>query len=271
MSVRSTACKNAAALILPLLLALLLPAAGFAAGEEVIASIPQGLSAEDAGWRECPLGDYVADAVRAETGAQAALVPAELLADALVGDGSVTADEAAAVFTADADVRVYELTPAELKDLLEESVSHLQLNERERLDEESSFGGFLQLSGIVVTADATAAPGDRILTMTLDGETLDPADGTLVITAAVPGTLDPGAAGRKTDRSLAEMTRDYIASRGTVEVPEGNRIRVIGAHERDIISVVPVWFFAILLVLAAAGYGLRQGRIKPDHSEKKAP
>ena len=260
MSVRSTGCKLAAVRAALLAAALLLSPAAAAAGGE-LAAIPQGLSGEDALWRECPLGDYAADAVRQGSGAEIALIPAGLLGADLVGDGSVTEEEAAAVIGENCAVIVYELTAPQLKILLEDGVSHLALNQRETLDADaSSYNGFLQLSGLTVTADATAPPGERILTVTVGGETLDPADGTETVTAAIPETLDPGVPGTRMEKSLRDMTVDAIAAQGTVEVPEDGRLRVIGAHERDIIDVIPAGFLVPLLVVLAGGAVISKSR-----------
>ena len=223
------------------------------AEEPVIAEINQGLSVDDALWKECPVGDYVADAVRRETGAQVALIPSGLLKNALVGDLSVTEQDGTDILYRDETVYVYSLTVPQLKSLLEDSVSRWQLTEKETLDAEASaYEGFLQISGITMTADATAPVGQRVIGLKLDGEALELADETVRITVALPESVAPEAEGRKAERSMNAMLRDYIVSQGVVTLEDTDRIKVIGAHARDIISVVPGWFFGILLVMLVA-------------------
>lgn len=223
------------------------------AEEPVIAEINRGLSVDDALWKECPVGDYVADALRQQTGAQAALIPSGLLKNALVGDLSVTEQDVTDLLYRDEAVYVYGLTVPQLKSLLEDSVSRWQLTEKETLDPEASaYEGFLQISGITMTADATAPVGDRVIGLKLDGEPLDLTDETATVTVALPESMAPEAEGRKAEQSMNAMLRDYIVSQGVVTLEDTDRIKVIGAHARDIISVIPSWFFGILLVILVA-------------------
>lgn len=248
--------RFAAALLLCLFL---LPAAVRAAEDAVVARISQGLNGENASWRECPLGDYVADAVRAGTGTQIALIPAALLQGDLVGDGEVTEAELSALLTADADVYIYTLTASQLKALLEEGVSRWQLGEKETLDGEiSAYEGFLQISGLAFKADASAAPGERILSVTLAGEPLELTDG-VEITAAIPEKLT-GMSGKREDRTMLALLREYMTSQGTVELTERDRIQVIGAHERDIISWIPVWAVVVIVLIIGANAVLTKTR-----------
>lgn len=232
-----------------------------AASEQIIASISQGLSVDGALLRECPLGDYMADALRAGTKARIALVPAELLQEALAGDGSVTATEADAVLREDCEVYMYSLSAAQLKALLEEGVSHWQLNERERLDEEAcAYGEFLQISGFSMTADATAPVGERVLSVTLGGEPLDLTSGEETITAAIPAVLKIDSAGTSAGKTAGGLLREYIESQGAVALEETDRIRVIGDHEKDIITIIPAWFFGLLVVVLLANFILTKRR-----------
>lgn len=223
------------------------------AQEPVIAEINQGLSVDDALWKECPVGDYVADAVRRGTGAQVALIPSGLLKNALVGDLSVTEQDVTDILYRDEAVYVYSLTMPQLKSLLEDSVSRWQLTEKETLDPDASaYDGFLQISGITMTADATAPVGDRVIGLRLDDEPVELTDETVTITVAVPETLVPEAKGQRAEKTMNAMLRDYIVSQGVVTLESSDRIKVIGAHARDIISVIPGWFFGILLVVLVA-------------------
>ena len=261
MCVRSIICKKVFALLAAVLLCLILAGEALAAPEDVIGSIAQGLSVDDALWKECPLGDYLADAVRERTGAQAALIPSELLKNALVGDGSVTEEDVAELLREDCAVYVYTLTASQFKALLEDSVSHWQLTERETLDSElSAYGGFLQISGFTMTADASAPVGERVISVTMGGDALDLDSDAQTIKTALPAVLNPGVPGVRADGTVLSMVRDRIAANGAVETPEGDRIRVIGAHARDIIGVIPPWFIGLLVIVLLANALLTKSR-----------
>lgn len=236
-------------------------AEALAAPDDVIASIAQGLSVDDALWKECPLGDYLADAVRAETGTQAALIPSGPMKNALVGDGSVTEQDVTELLWADCGVYVYTLTAPQFKALLEDGVSHWRLTERETLDgEASAYEGFLQISGFTMTADASAPAGERVISITVNGEPLDLTSDSLTITVAILETLDPGVTGEQAEKTFLSMVREHIAAQGAVEIPEGERIRVIGAHARDIIAVIPPWFIGVLVIVLLANAFLTKSR-----------
>jgi 2',3'-cyclic-nucleotide 2'-phosphodiesterase (5'-nucleotidase family) len=261
---RSTACKLALSLAAAaVLLSSACPALAASGGS--IGEINYGLSVDDALWQECPVGDYIADAVRCETGAQAALIPSGLLKNALVGDGTVTQEDVADLFREDQAVSVYTVTAPELKELLEEGVSHWTLSASETIDgEASAYDGFLQISGLTVTADASAGTGDRIVSVALDGVTLDLTDSAVTVEVAMPASAGEGLAGDSAGGTLTELVRDYIEKQGTVETAESGRMTVLGAHARDIISIIPGWFFWFLLVLLVGANLISGGRGTKD-------
>ncbi|MCI8539856.1 MAG: hypothetical protein HFF18_14585 [Oscillospiraceae bacterium] len=218
------------------------------ATDNVLAQVPQGLSMEDALWRECPLGDYVADAVREGTGAQIALIPSGVLKNTLAG-GCVTEAELAQLLWADEAVYVCTLTAPQLKALMEDSVSFWRLSERETLDgDASAYSGFLQISGFTITADATAAVGERVVSIAVDGQPLELGQ-SVSITAALPASLKGELPGNPTEGSLLTLIRGHITRQGTVEAPNSGRIRVIGAHAQDLTVLASPWFLVLLLAV----------------------
>lgn len=236
-----------ATVLLAVLLMLAVPAR---AADTVLAECWQGLSADNVQWQECPLGDYTADAVRAGTQAQIALIPAELLDSTLVGDGAITEADLQASIPRDCGVQVCTLSGPELKALLEDSASRWTLTERETLAPEASvYGGYLQISGCSVTLDASAPAGDRVVSVAVDGEPVPLEDEGWSVTAAIPDTL--GISGDQASGSLRDMVRNYMVSEGAIALPEGERVRVIGAHQREIISYFPPGMIGVLVVIFA--------------------
>ena len=218
-----------------------------AAEEPVIAECWQGLSPDGALWQECPLGDYIADAVRRGTGADIALIPAGLLGDPRVGAGGITEAELEGSIPVDGGVVLCRLTGPELRKLLEDSVSRWTLTEQETLDPETSgYDRYLQISGFSMRADASALPGDRVLSVTKNGESVPLEDERWTVTAAIPDTL--GIPGEPAAGELRALVRDYLRDQGTVELPEMDRVRVVGAHQRQIISFFPPLLIGVVVI-----------------------
>lgn len=244
----------------PVLLAILLMlAVPVGAADIVLAECWQGLSSDNAQWQECPLGDYTADAVRIGTGAQIALIPAELLGSPLVGDGSITEEDLQASIPVDCGVQICILTGPELKALLEDSASRWTLTDRETLDSEASaYGGYLQISGCTMKLDASAPVGDRVVSVTLDGTPVPLENAGWTVSTALPETF--GRSDTPAPESLRGLVRNYMVSAGAIALPEGDRVRVIGAHQREIISYLSPSLIGIVVVIFALAGVLSLGR-----------
>ena len=233
-----------------LLLVLTLLTVSVCAGETALAECWQGLSPDGATYQECPLGDYTADSIRQATGADIVLLPAGLLAAPLVGDGSITEADLEASFPDDPAILVARISEDALRALLEDGAAHLALNQEETLDPEaSSWDGFLQISGFSVTLDASAPSGERV-TKLETGQVL----------AAVPETM--GLTGEKTGLTLRDCVRQRLLSGEEIVLPESGRIRIIGAHQRELISYVPPGLLAVVLVIVILGAVLSRNRSK---------
>lgn len=222
----------------------------------------QGLSVDNALWQECDLGDYIADALRVETGADIALVPGGLLEKALAGVGTVTESMVEDCFAENCSVFCDTISPAELKSLLEEGVSHWVQNTQEVLDgDASSYTGYLQISGFSVKYDASAPIGDRVLSIRLGGaeESLDLTEEGAIITAAIPGTMELEREG-DSKGTLVDLVKSYIQSQGTVTLKDNGRVTVIGAHAKDLIDYVPPVLLVAVLGLLIVNAALFQKR-----------
>lgn len=102
--------------------------------------------------RETPLGNLVADAFRAGTGADAALVPGSSLRAPLPG-GPLSMRHVVAVLPFGNRVATLELAGTQLRAVLERSLAAIGRRT----------GGLLQLSGVTLEADLGAPAGHRLL------------------------------------------------------------------------------------------------------------
>ncbi|MDR1299320.1 MAG: 5'-nucleotidase C-terminal domain-containing protein [Oscillospiraceae bacterium] len=198
-----------------------------------------GTSAEtfvDSTNAEFSLGAAAADAARAATGADIAVVlGGDLLRN--IQSGAVYPTDVSEAFARDRVLGVAEVSAAQLFALLEHGFSHVALAEDETIDRAaSSFYGFPQVSGLRVTYDASAPPYGRITELTLDGgETLAPEDARDVIRLAAPAELLDGIFGYPplpyvlSGATQISALSDFIASGPPVYGDSaGERVRVIG-------------------------------------------
>jgi 2',3'-cyclic-nucleotide 2'-phosphodiesterase (5'-nucleotidase family) len=106
--------------------------------------------------RESALGDLVADAIRAETGADVALINAGAMRlDDVIRAGPLTNYQLESIFLFADETRVvsFAVTGSRLRQLLEHGVSDSALGK----------GGFLQVSGVAFTYDPGRPSGKRLV------------------------------------------------------------------------------------------------------------
>lgn len=114
--------------------------------------------------RQCGLGSLVADSYRAAYQADIALVNSGGIRNGLP-QGEISLLDVLNVLAFDNSMVLLEVSGKEIYELLEHSVSKLP----------DASGGFSQVSGLVVYADISKAPGARIITATLeDGTRIQP-------------------------------------------------------------------------------------------------
>ena len=192
--------------------------------------------------RECALGDFGADALRAYTGADVALFASGDLGITLPA-GNIDASAIADSFPADETVVVAEVTAGQLRELLEQSVSRITLGGDERIDETASaYDGFFCVSGFTFSYDASAPVGERMYDFDL-------ADGTY--TLAVSAKYAEGnPAG-----TIRQAVTAYCDELGQVSPPEGGRIRALGANDNPIIGGYLPRSFVIILAVVAIIFG----------------
>ena len=193
--------------------------------------------------QEMPLGNLVADAYRNAAEADIAIANGgDIRAD--LPQDTVTKGDIISVLPFGNTLMVKAVTPALLREALENSVSGITLDEQGNIDhEKSEQGRFLQVSGFSFGYDPAAPAGARIVFITLDdGRELSLDDNETAFSLAgsnfvmtgndlytmlgeLPVERELGAA----DEALAE----YIEEHSPVAAPKGGRIVVIQAAEME--------------------------------------
>ena len=201
--------------------------------ERVLGTIQTPLDARDAGQRraETPLGDLVADAVRAGTKADAALINAGAIRiDDILYPGPFTNYDLESLFLFADETRAVtvSITGARLRELLEHGVSDGVIGK----------GGFLQVSGIAFAYDPARPSGSRVAGEIVrpDGEVIGPG---ATLRVALPAFLAciggdgykvPEAAAACEVRARAPRTVDLLAAfvtdslHGAIAPPPAGRI-----------------------------------------------
>ncbi|HEU4525344.1 MAG TPA: 5'-nucleotidase, partial [Gemmatimonadales bacterium] len=201
--------------------------------ERVVATAEAPLDARDAlsRNRESPLGSLVADAMRAGTGADVALINAGAMRlDDVIPAGPISNYQLESIFLFADETRVvtFPLSGARLREVLEHGVAEGSLGK----------GGFLQVGGILFTYDRARPSGSRLVgeITRVGGATLAAGDTVRVVMPAYPaceggdGYSLPEAAESCTEASAGPRTADLLmrflsdSLGGKVALPQGGRI-----------------------------------------------
>lgn len=225
---------------------------------------------------ESALGDALADAVRYTAGADVAIVCGGDIDGSGLPSGEQTEETIRNAVAVDQALALTQVTPKELYELLEIGVSHTVIDAEtsEILHEESEFYGFPQVSGITFFYDAGAPAGSRLLWIKLaGGEKLDPEDNTTELTLAASEAMLSGEYGYpKMEYSDPELTltgalSQYITNGITTRYASEDRMSIHGTSEDTIITHIPIGILILLVVLFAAGNGVRQMRKNRDERD----
>jgi len=188
--------------------------------------------------QEMPLGSLVADAYREAAGADIAVANGgDIRAD--LNPGVVTKGDIISVLPFGNTLMVKAVTPALLREALENGVSGIVLDENGAIDiEQSPQGRFLQVSGFSFSYDPAADVGERIVSITLDdGTALALDDEETLLRLAGSNYVMTGGDGYAMLGELAverelgaadEALAAYIAQYAPVAAPEPGRITVLG-------------------------------------------
>lgn len=117
---------------------------------------------------ECNLGSIIADAMRADTGAQIAIMNGGGIR-AGIEPGDITLGDVLTVHPFGNLISTFELKGADVVAALENGVSRLALEDG-MIRRAGADGRFPQVSGIRVTVDPTQEPGSRIVSVEVLGE-----------------------------------------------------------------------------------------------------
>jgi 5'-nucleotidase len=116
--------------------------------------------------QETNVGDFIADAFRAATGADVGLMNGgSIRADEIIAAGPLTKRDVLSILPFKNRVVKVELSGATLRQVLEHGVA--------RSAEDTEPGRFPQVSGIRFTFDGRRPPGSRIVDLSLNGKPLD--------------------------------------------------------------------------------------------------
>ena len=191
---------------------------------------------------ECNLGNFIADSVREETGAQIAYMNGGGIRSG-IDAGEITMGEILTVQPFGNVTSTFGLSGADVIAMLENSVSRIQLNEQGQVQRSGGSGRFLQLSGARFSVDPTQEVGSRIVSVEVlndagEYEALDPdaiysmagnnfvrngGDGYSVLEE---NAIDPYDGGRVD----FNVTLDYIVANSPVAPVTEGRITYINAE-----------------------------------------
>lgn len=130
-------------------------------------TVELNMKSEEVRTRETNLGDFVADAFKAATGADVALVNGgSIRADTTLAPGQLTRRHVLSILPFNNKVLKIQVTGAVLRQALEFGVASLGVSEEQP-------GRFPQVAGIRFTYDVRLAPGARITNVTVNGKPLD--------------------------------------------------------------------------------------------------
>lgn len=191
---------------------------------------------------ECAMGNIIADSMRAETGAQIALMNGGGVR-ANIDAGPITLGEVLTVQPFSNTMATFELSGADLIAALENGVFSIVVNEDGTVSREGLAGRFAQVSGMRYTYNPTLEPGSRIVSAELLNEdgSYSPIDSEVIYsvvtnnfvrlggdfyTVLAENAINPYDFGR-TDW---EVLADYIAAQVEISPVVEGRIIIEGAE-----------------------------------------
>lgn len=261
--------------LLLLVLSALLTAPAFAYEDnEVVGtvySLQKGTTSPGSRMEETMLGDTAADAIRASSLADVAIVNGGDIYQNL-DSGEATWAEIKAVFYENRPLATAVITYAQLWEVLETGVSHISLDENEQTDyAASAFDGFPQVSGLNFTFDPTAPAGERIVEVQLsDGTKPERTDDNTTLVICATEYMLSGAYGypefklTPIDAGLADALAAYFAG-SILQAPEMGRINSMGTKDNPIASRPVVLMVAVAAIIISFAVGKGKARLKKEN------
>lgn len=247
-------------------LASVVPADSYS-GSDVAGTVPRILTAvseRDARYLECTFGDAAADAVKFALGTDLAIVCGGDLVHNLL-PGEITYNELKAAFREDRPLAVIDVTPKDLRVILEAGLSHVTLDETEKIDgAASAYDGFPQISGFTLSYDTTAPPGERLHEVKVNGKQISLEDETTVYTLAATEFMLSGGYGLPpvdgavvSKLTLSEAMAMYLNHEMPDYSQTGRRIHPMGAQNGSLSALYPMGISLVVILLIAVGNGHR--------------
>lgn len=190
---------------------------------------------------ECNLGNVIADAMRAETGAQIAIMNGGGIR-ASIEPGEITLGDVLTVHPFGNLISTFELKGEHVIAALENGVSLLELEDG-MVKREGAGGRFPQVSGLRFTIDPTQEPGSRIVSVEVMDENGDfaPIDPEAVYTVVTNNFMRSGGDGYTVLAENAinpydfgrvdyEATQQYLAANSPITAEPEGRITYVNAE-----------------------------------------
>ncbi|MBR3397446.1 MAG: 5'-nucleotidase C-terminal domain-containing protein [Lachnospiraceae bacterium] len=248
-------------------------------GQEIVGTVPRLLTAtsdRDARCVECTMGNAVADAMCKYLNTDIAIAcGGDFKANLPAGD--ITWDELQSAFAKDRTLATAAVSVRQLREILEAGVSHIQMNESERIDEAASvYDGFPQISGFTLYYDASAPVGQRVYDIYINDERLALDDDSRMFTLAATEFMLEGGYGLprvedsvSTDMTLADVTAHYIKDGMAEYLKTGERIHPMGTAD----GVLPGAAIGVIIAVSLVVFllGRRNGRKKWDDESTYYP
>ncbi len=182
--------------------------------------------------RETEFGNYVADAIRAGTGADVAgTIGGAMRYDDEISPGPITNRQIESIYLFPDETRIatFPVSGLRLRQILEHGISRGG----------GIWGGYLQVSGVQFEWDSTRAVGSRIVgnIRRPDGSVISPAD-TIKFAVNAYTACDSGdgysipesadaCTRRESGPRAVQLLMDYLSARKTVQLPPVGRVRRI--------------------------------------------
>lgn len=222
-------------------------------------------SLADSTSNESPLGNATADAVRLAAEADVVIICGGDFAGSIEA-GEVYSEDVDNAFSDDRQLAVSQISPAQLKALLEFGLSNVVVGEDEYIDRAaSSFEGYPHIAGFSLRYDPTAPVGDRVMSITMDdGERLALDDIQLRLKFCSTEHLLSGKCGFAfcNEYQLLGMTevqalKDYIAIGITESYVHVNRVTEYGVNDNSIYSKIPGGLVFLIIAVCLLCNGQR--------------
>lgn len=272
MGYKRSLIKRVAMILLMATITLILAAAALPPSPgDVVGTVQENLSAfigvtvegkVDSKTSDTPLGRATADAVRLAATSDLAIVNGGVFRTNLLS-GRATYGDLLNLFYTDDALGIVTVTPKQLVEMLEAGVSKITVDKTDSIQRKTTYEGFPQVAGLTFVYDASAQPGDRIVSVTLaNGTRLDPGDDTTQYTLAASVVMLDGGYGMPAagytplNITLSQALAGYITvgfNAGDYNKPDSGRISVIGTTQSEILrGISGGWILICAAVLIAS-------------------